>query len=319
MAQQSKCLGTFSRMLDMGGAPPADAGLLRAKDVSKNSRLQAVAFDFSLLTRSMDLDQAQGQAQNAPTIDRPGKKLQAGQEVQPEMQRIQEVSSVLNVPISTQKSQPAQQQSDQKVQHQDIRSKYASKIKGGLAGLELAKSQVQETLQAGDAPGHLATRQAAVRQTAVSPTKWMALTGTGQLLSYLTHRSIRIALLPGALSLDLQHQEQEQQSMQHFASQLNEVVVDCTLSPTAETGLEDLLTIDLLQELDLTANKVLLVSSKDVWLKAARDLGMITCRLRPPNARRGNITTHYATETIPQVQNIVNEINGISFNAILNR
>ena len=42
-------------------------------------------------------------------------------------------------------------------------------------------------------------------------------------------------------------------------------------------------------------------------------------RLQKKNQRRGNITAHFNTPSVPDVQEIVNEINGISFNSVLNR
>ena len=41
--------------------------------------------------------------------------------------------------------------------------------------------------------------------------------------------------------------------------------------------------------------------------------------IQPKNSRRGNVTAHYTTPSIPEVQEVVNEINGISFNSVLNR
>jgi len=65
-------------------------------------------------------------------------------------------------------------------------------------------------------------------------------------------------------------------------------------------------------------NAILLVSDQDSYLKAAKDMGMVTCRIRPKNAKRGNVSTTYEVETILQVENVVNEMNGISYNAVLN-
>ena len=73
------------------------------------------------------------------------------------------------------------------------------------------------------------------------------------------------------------------------------------------------------KELDVHVNKIMVVSDKDDYLKAAKDLGMITCRLRPKNARRGNVTAHYNASSVPEVQDVVNDVTGISFNAVLNR
>jgi len=72
----------------------------------------------------------------------------------------------------------------------------------------------------------------------------MALTGTGKLLSYLTHRSIRIALLPSVGDMTLQAQRREGQLMKDFATQLKDVVVDCALSNTTQSRLEEVLVHD---------------------------------------------------------------------------
>ena len=84
-------------------------------------------------------------------------------------------------------------------------------------------------------------------------------------------------------------------------------------------GTSKLLQKGVLDELDLHPNLCMIVSDKDEYLKEAKDLGMITCRLRPKNARRGNVTAHYNSPSVPDVQEVVNEISGISFNAVLNR
>jgi FMN phosphatase YigB (HAD superfamily) len=74
-----------------------------------------------------------------------------------------------------------------------------------------------------------------------------------------------------------------------------------------------------LRELAMDPHRVLLVSDRDEYLKAGKDLGMLTCRLQPKNARRGNITAHYTSPSVQDVQEVVNDINGISFNTVLNR
>ena len=66
-------------------------------------------------------------------------------------------------------------------------------------------------------------------------------------------------------------------------------------------------------------NRVLIVSDRDEYMREARDIGMMICRLQQKNARRGNITPHYSVETLGEVQGVVDEINGLSFNSILNR
>jgi hypothetical protein len=64
-------------------------------------------------------------------------------------------------------------------------------------------------------------------------------------------------------------------------------------------------------------DRCLCVSDRDIILKGAKEAGMLTLRIRPPNARRGNVSTNYTVETVTETQTIVNEINGISFRTVL--
>ena len=309
-------------MLDMGGMPSAsnDNSMLRTKNASKNSKLQAVAFDFETLTNS--IEEAKGEEQNQTLNDSRNTKVDS--KIQPDVGKIQQVASLLNVNIdgsnANSSTQSVRKDDLKKAQpHEDIRAKYARKIHGGLAGVELAKSQVEETLARGDASGHLAARKLAIQTTAASPTKWMAMTGTGVLLSYLTHRSIKIALLPNPKLSETAKKEHQQESMQALKRQLKDVVIDCVVRIKEGDGLEANLQSELLDPLDLHPNSVLIVTDRDDYLKAAKELGMLTCRLQKKNQRRGNITAHFNTPSVPDVQEIVNEINGISFNSVLNR
>ena len=66
-------------------------------------------------------------------------------------------------------------------------------------------------------------------------------------------------------------------------------------------------------------NAIILVSERDEYLKVGKDMGMMTCRVQPlgPNSPRGNVTTHYRIQKLSQVEDVINEINGISFNTVL--
>lgn len=323
--EQQKCALSIGRMLDMGGMPSAanDRTLIRAKDVSKNNKLQAVAFDFEVLTRSIE-DAATHRDLQIDNAKKISDKLPSASAILPDLDQIQQIASLLNVNVDmgSPKEIPTPKKeisSKSSAVGQDIRAKYAAKLKGGLAGIELAKSQVEDTSKGGDASGHLAAREMAIRDTAASPTKWMALTGTGKLLSYLTHRSIRIALLPNPRLQELERQKTELKYMTDFSTQLKQIVVDAVVEFDNSRNIESIIQKGVLDELNIHPNKIMLVSDKDEYLKVAKDLGMITCRLRPKNARRGNVTTHYNAPDVPSVQEVVNEITGISFNAVLNR
>jgi hypothetical protein len=319
-------------MLDMGGAPSASTDksqILRPPNVSKNSKLQAVAFDFEILTKSL-------QDAPPPAVVEPPSSASTGPSteintkgsislaVTPDLKRIEEIASLLKVSVDTGTVAPKspvgmKSTSPSPFQGQDIRAKYASKLQGGLHGVELAKSQVEDALKGGDASGHLAARHMAIKNTAASPNKWMALTGTGRLLSYLTQRCIKIALLPNTRLNDPVRQDTEFQFMSNFNKQLKDIVVDTVVEYDGGNSIEHMLKRGVLDQLAIEPHKILLVSDKDEYLAAAKQLGMITCRLRPKNARRGNVTAHYNSEDVPSVQEVVNEITGISFNAVLNR
>jgi hypothetical protein len=318
---QRRCL-SIGRMIDMGGMPSGstDNSYIRTANASKNSKLQAVAFDFEALTNSIqepNPDEKQLQSNSAP------KSTKLSSAVQPDLDQIQQVASLLNVDVpgnspSIRKDKP-KNDLPKTQPHEDIRAKYAKKLQGGLAGIELAKSEVEETLARGDAAGHLAARKLAAQRPASGPTKWMAMTGTGSLLSFLTHRSIKIALLPNPKVSDATQRYQEQDSMEALKRQLKNVVFDCIVKVDDQDNLQQSLEENLLDPLDVHPNSLLVVSDRDDYLKAAKDLGMLTCRLQKKNARRGNITAHYNIPSITDVEEVVNEINGISFNAVLNR
>jgi hypothetical protein len=300
---------SIGRMIDMGGMPAMqnDQTMLRHSDVSKNSKLQAVAFDFELLTKTIEKSKIE-----IPTAtDKDKDKDIKTAPVEPDLGMVQQVASLLNVKMDTTTgSKEDIKEPPRKLKPtsfaQDVRAKYSKKLQGGLAGLELAKYQVNETLQKGDATGHMAARKIAMQQQVVGSTRgWMALTGAGKMLTYLTHRSIQIALV----------NTKPNPQMYDFEKQLSNVVVDAIVDNENPSELMK----QLVQELGKAPGRTLLVSDRDDYLRAARDLGMITCRLRPKNARQGNVTTVYTKESVLEVQELVNEINGISFNVTLNR
>ena len=67
---------------------------------------------------------------------------------------------------------------------------------------------------------------------------------------------------------------------------------------------------------DTPSVQIFVISDQDAYLLQARDSGMLTCRVRPKNAPRGNVTTSYTVESISDVQNAVNDLIGISFNTV---
>jgi hypothetical protein len=215
----------------------------------------------------------------------------------------------------------------------DIRAKYAQKLKdkiqGGLAGVDSAKFQKEEILAKGDAAGHLVARSIAASQTvATSGSKWLATTGAGTLLTFLDKRCLSIALLPPPRIVSQEEKDSTTKSMQELTRQLPYVKFDVLLPSVTgmdqqfetEQGLKqapEILIRRLLQEHHETpSTKILVVSNQDAYLRQARDCGMLTCRIRPANAPRGNVTTSYTVERMSEVQNAVNDLIGISYNTV---
>lgn len=323
-------------MMDLGGMPPSKTGPIRTVDGSKNCKLQLVAFDFDVLTKSLSSDNQENVKKTA-VISKENEESSSSisSPVTALVDKVQEIASLLNVNLGNTKEKRIFSRKEQEDdlsaltgQHDvtdkpdafqegpkapystDIRAKYAEKLasRGGLAGVDHAKRQVEETLAKGDAAGHLQARAAAVSQT-VGETKWMALTGTGSLLTYISNRSMKIALLPlpsPEPRLDVK------QKMTTFTKQMSLVSFDLLIDKGKDAT-------EILQELqsefDVDPVATMIVSDRDDYLKAAKEGGMVACRIRPKNARRGNISAHYNVETVGEVQDVVNEINGISFQA----
>mmetsp|Transcript_11053 Transcript_11053/g.11850 ORF Transcript_11053/g.11850 Transcript_11053/m.11850 type:complete len:374 (-) Transcript_11053:60-1181(-) len=336
---------SFSRMIDMGGMPSAgsDRSAIRTANASKNSKVQVVAFDFKLLINA-DKDGRNNKDAVAPV----GVALENEKSIITPNNNTSDNDKIQQSKLSL---TSIQNQNDHNPSHQDIRAKYAHKLKksGGLAALELAKSHVKDTLASGDASGHLATRKIAIKQghntsnnqdMGGTNTKWLPSLEASTLLTYLTHRTICIVLLPTIIKHSSEDEEgkvinmqQESTKMMHdFAAQLKNVIID-NIIPTLDGGdrnknnnkdndnnrIKNTMKNGILNKYNMDPNRVLLVSDREEYLRVARDMGMIVCRLQKKNTRRGNITPHYSVENVEEVQEVVNEINGISFNTILNR
>lgn len=355
LQQQRRSLAGYSRMLDMGGAPSSMHDKNNARvDASKNCKLQAVCFDFEVLTKYTPPPSSKGKAAKAVVASEPQDKPKLGQDIQPNVTAVQQVANLLNVELGSMSSskkkrgesneddlslltndateEPKTEKSTSKSSSSnnmqpssgDIRAKYADKlakrgVQGGLAEVEHAKHQVEETLKRGDAGGHWAARKVAAGNPVSRQSSWVALTGTGALLQYLTQRSIQIALLPrpssssSTTSTPLDDSDQGER-MQDFQRQLKDVAFSHLISD-GRPGASSLVQ-SLLEKTKLDPTKILLVSDRDDYLRAAKEASLMTCRIVPPNARRGNISAHFMVPDVPAVQQVVDEVNGISFNAV---
>jgi len=354
-------------MLDMGGVAQAAADT--RINVGKNNKVRAVALDFHLITRSIEERRRQALAEednaNGGARMQSQKLTSLGSSsapIQPDVSIVEKMASLLNVnlgdaspqtklakeddlsailgsgssnPKETESIGTKKKLSTVASPHMDIRSKYAAKLRkkidGGVAGIELAKSEKEDTLKRGDASIHLAARNLisseGIAGTNTSSTRWLATTGVGKLLSFLSGRSMQIALLPLPSTPSRPQKDEDvkqtAQEMETLTKQLPHVEFNLLLPDgrpkterSNESGAEDVIR-NVLSKIDVPPLKFVVVSDRDDYLKAARDNGMFTCRIRPKNKRRGNLTTNYNVEDVGSVQDVINDINGISFNSAL--
>jgi hypothetical protein len=181
-------------------------------------------------------------------------------------------------------------------------------------------------LSRGDAAGHFAARKLAVTNSfsaSTSGSKWMATTGTGTLLSFLSMRSMKIALLPSPRIVSENEKDEYQRDMNDLTRQLPNVKfhllvegVTHAASDENEVSIGKRLLENVTTEIEVDPISTLVVSDQDGILKAARDLGYFTCRVRRKNAPRGNVTTNFTVESVQNVQDAVNELVGISYNTV---
>ena len=358
-------------MLDMGGVAHAEADI--RINVGKNNKVRAVALDFHLLTRSIEERRRMAEQESVGRIGTPNPtsvSLSASK-ILPDTSLVEKLANLLNVSLGGQSSiskrseednlptilgrlDPAENSSVNEnqstpkvafapahVNHMDIRTKYAAKLRnkidGGVAGLELVKSDMEGAMKRGDASIHLVARglissEGMGGESNTSSTRWLATTGVGKLLSFLSSRSMQIALLP--LPSTPSHPQSDEdvkrtkQEMETLTRQLPSVQFDLLVPDGRRRGGEktgrstDNTPEDVLQNVlskiqDVSPLQFVVVSDRDDYLKAARDSGMYTCRIRPKSKRRGDFTTNYDVEDVGSVLDVINDINGVSFNAAL--
>jgi hypothetical protein len=347
-------------MLDLGGV--AQAGADTRINVGKNSKVRAVALDFHLITRSIEERRKMAEQESAGGVGSKQPKSMAvsspASTIQLDTSLIEQLANMLNVnlggissksKLSEDDEDPAEKSSTSEgkstpkvisaqphVDHMDIRTKYAAKLRnkidGGVAGLELVKSDMEGAMKRGDASIHLAARDLISSdgmggESNISSTRWLATTGVGKLLSFLSSRSMQIALLP--LPSTPSHPQsdddvkQTQQEMLTLTRQLPNVQFDLLLPDGRRRGEEktersnDNTSDDVLRNVlskihDVPPLQFVVVSDRDDYLKAARDHGMYTCRIRPKSKRRGDFTTNYDVEDVGSVLDVINDINGVS-------
>ena len=315
--------GKYSSMLDMGGAP-RDHKTSMNVHVGKNNKIKAIAFDFDLITRAIDHAKNEGvNTENQTPLKSTLKPIEPIETIKPDVDLVENLANLLNVNLGVEKPKPSQSTST--LPMMDIRSKYHAKlskrVEGGLVGVERQKEELEAIKFKGDASTHLAARASAVLSGSddSASSRWLAATGTGQVLMYATTRSILVALLPIPAAED---PHSISKRMNELVKQLPRVKFDLLLKTSSVLSAKDLIqdfknkTSSADEQNLISPIHMMVVSDRDDFLGAAKEAGMYTCRVRPKNARRGNVTTSHTVASIAEVEQILNEISGISYKAV---
>lgn len=339
-------------MLDMGGVSSTDVST--KLDTGKNHKIRAIALDFNVITRSAESQRKEIDAITHASTGRTSghirndttSKSTFKESVQPNVGIVQNIADLLGVNLGKQGGEiddlsrltgkgegilttTLKKKDARENLTSDVRIKYAkklrSRVEGGLAGVELANSRREEALKKGDAPGHLVARSIAASQiVSTSGSMWLAKTGTGTLLTFLNQRSMKILLLPSPTLTDTREKEEEGERMNNFTKQLPGIKFDLLVKGLEDNNQPIVKSTDAILGHALASTVVppgstLVVSDRDDYLLAAKSRGMFTCRVRRKNTPRGNVTTSYSVTDIGDIEDIVNEVNGISFNTVLSR
>ena len=219
----------------------------------------------------------------------------------------------------------------------DVRNKYAQALKKkglGLAGIERINLDKTEQLSKGDSSVHMNARQMALQRDEDKlygddgDLRWMVANGVAALCHYLASRGMKMGIITSPKELE---EEKVRADMMRFTKQLetfefhhignNPYAMNDNLSVQnkEEIILKSAFDSFLSEDPNFTSvepKHILVCTSSDSIIKSSRDAGYFTCRIRAPNAIRGEITANYVVETLEQVEDIVNEINGISFTSV---
>jgi len=221
-------------------------------------------------------------------------------------------------------------------QNNNKKAKLRNRIEGGVAGLELAKSQRETQASKGDAEGHLTARAISMAtKVATSGSQWLAGTGTGALLEFVKGRNMKVALLPKPLGKndDDTTVAGEGNRMEQLVRQLPKIKFDVVIKSGDEAISDKIATEEretitrksisasvlntVLAKTNIPPISTLVVSDKDDYLEMGRSLGMYTCRIHVPNTRKGSASSHFVVNDISEVKTVVNELNGVSFTSVM--
>jgi hypothetical protein len=122
--------------------------------------------------------------------------------------------------------------------------------------------------------------------------------------SYNTSRSLNLALLPSCTQID----DDRNNFLQQMPPQIQ-------FHTVVREGANESDYLDfLLRMVAMEPQAFMVVSNRDAYLRRAKELGMISCRIRfNLNGPRGSVTAHHTLSSLSEVQDVIQEWNGVSY------
>ncbi|GMI12535.1 hypothetical protein TrLO_g12977 [Triparma laevis f. longispina] len=203
----------------------------------------------------------------------------------------------------------------------DIRSKYLKKLKEkkGISAKDILASDTSTPSQTPDSSFHLDLRSSIISSESTNDpnkyaaTRWLPVNGMAKVLQYITSRSIRIGLLqpltPGPLY--------QTGDVKTFKFQLGDKVdFDYSFDEAAPSqNLFNAIEGINVEKSDADSTSgVMVVSSCSNTLKSARDNNSYTVYIKPKSGRRCDISPNYNINSIDELRDVIDDVNGVSFN-----
>lgn len=136
-----------------------------------------------------------------------------------------------------------------------------------------------------------------------NPTRWLLKQGFGDVLDYTQGRTIKLGLISQNESTnpknEILQQLQEQLSSTNFL--------------TSQHVTDDEKLDEIIQKMGLHSHVILFVSCDDNLLQIAKSKMFQLCRYRPSNALFGHMITDYIATNPLELQDVIEERNGIAF------
>jgi len=208
----------------------------------------------------------------------------------------------------------------------------------------MRRKKKKQASKKGDAASWMTARAIIASSSSTNPgnkpeSKWLATSGTGSLFTYLSQRSMRIALLPLPDRMLNAEREELRERMINLTVQLPEVdfhllvtglidqskisgvvadhnnITDQSYDPESPEAVIKYVS----DKVEIPPLATLVVSDRDDYLRVAKENKMFTCRVRKKNSPTGNVTTNYNVEKLVEIKDVINDINGISFSAVFSK